>query len=295
MIWHYTSMSVLQELMKPESKLYATHTSFVNDTQECRVAAQASATYVTLLCNLWRGALEIPSEEKAVKDINDGELAPRFITCFSRNGDRLSQWRGYAPENGCSIGIDFDELRNSLLPSLCYPSKIGLADCVYKSAQELKEQIEGFSDEAKRIHEMSNTIMDTMNIYFKVGDEYSIEEREEKHKLRKAFELEIDNAVARAFESLFWKHQAFIEEAEVRLALLYDGGLPTRDLEVIGGVPRVGVRLKTPIRALLREVVIGPGPDMARNVLVARALCLKYGLKICIRESEIPFSGTFKK
>ena len=94
---------------------------------------------------------------------------------------------------------------------------------------------------------------------------------------------------------MFWKHQAFIEEEEVRLALLYDGGLPTRDLEVIGGVPRVGVRLKTPIRALLREVVIGPGPDTARNALVARALCLKYGLKICIRESEIPFSGVSKK
>ena len=292
MIWHYTSMSVLQELMKPESKLYATHTSFVNDTQECRLAAQASATYVTLLCNLWRGALEIPSEEKAVKDINDGELAPRFITCFSRNGDRLSQWRGYAPENGCSVGIDFDELKNSLLPSLCYPSKIDLADCVYKSAQELKEQREGFLDEVNRIHKMSNTIMDT---FFKVGGEYSLEEREEKCKMRKAFESEIDNAAARAFETMFWKHQAFSEEEEVRLALLYDGGLPTRDIEVIGGVPRVGVRLKTPIRALLREVVIGPGPDMARNVLVARALCLKYGLKICIRESEIPFSGVFKK
>ena len=91
------------------------------------------------------------------------------------------------------------------------------------------------------------------------------------------------------------QHQAFIEEAEVRLALLYDGGLPTRDLEVIGGVPRVGVRLKTPIRALLREVVIGPGPDMARNALVARALCLKNGLKIGIRESEIPFSGVSKR
>lgn len=292
MIWHYTSMSVLQELMKPESKLYATHTSFVNDTQECRLAAQASATYVTLLCNLWRGALEMPSEEKVVKDIDGGELAPRFIACFSRSRDRLSQWRGYAPENGCSIGIDFDELRNSLLPSRCYPSKIDLADCVYKSAQELKEQIVGFSDETNRIHKMSNTIMDT---FFKLGGEYPAEEREEKHKLRKTFEKEIDNAAARAFASMFWKHQAFIEEKEVRLALLYDGGLPTRDLEVIGGVPRVGVRLKTPIRALLREVVIGPGPDMARNALVARALCLKYGLKICIRESEIPFSGVSKR
>ena len=292
MIWHYTSMSVLQELMKFGSKLYATHTSFVNDTQECRLAAQASATYVTLLCNLWRGASEIPSEEKVVKDINGGELAPRFITCFSRSGDRLSQWRGYAPENGCSIGIDFDELKNSLLPSLCYPSKIDLADCVYKSAQELNEQIVGFSGEAKRIHEMSNTIMDAC---FEVGGEYSVEEREEMNKLRKAFELEIDNAAARAFESMFWKHQAFIEEEEVRLALLYDGGLPTRDIEVIGGVLRVGVRLKTPIRELLREVVIGPGPDMARNALVARALSLKYGLKICIRESEIPFSGVSKR
>ena len=292
MIWHYTSMSVLQELMKPEAKLYATHTAFVNDTQECRLAAEASATYVTLLCNLWRGALAIPSEEEVVKGIGGGELAPRFITCFSKNGDRLSQWRGYAPENGCSIGIDFEELRNSLLPSLCYPSKIDLADCVYKSAQELKEQIVGFSDEANRIHAMSNTIMDT---FFKVGGEYSVEEREEKHKLRKAFESEIDTAAARAFESMFWKHQAFSEEEEVRLAILYDGGLPTRDIEVIGGVPRVGVRLKTPIHALLREVVIGPGPDMARNVLVARALCLKYGLKICIRESEIPFCGVSKK
>lgn len=292
MIWHYTSMSVLQELMKPESKLYATHTSFVNDTQECRSAVQASVTYVKLLCNLWRGALEIPSEEKVETDIEDGELAPRFITCFSKSGDRLSQWRGYAPENGCSIGIDFDELRNSLLPSLYYPSKIGLADCVYKSVQELNELIVGFSDEVNRIHKMSNTIMDT---FCEAGGEYSVEEREEKHKLRKAFELEIDNAAARAFASMFWKHQAFIEEEEVRLALLYDGGLPTRDLEMIGGVPRVKVRLKTPIRALLREVVIGPGPNMARNVLVARALCLKYGLKICIRESEIPFSGVSKR
>lgn len=292
MIWHYTSMSVLHELMKPESKLYATHTSFVNDTQECRVAAEASATYVRLLCNLWRDALEIPSEEEVVKDIDGGELSPRFITCFSKNGDRLSQWRGYAPENGCSIGIDFDELRNSLLPSLCYPSKIELADCVYKSAQELKKQRDGFLAEANRIHEMANTMMDT---YFTVGCKYSVEEREEKLELRKAFELEIGNAVARAFESMFWKHQAFIEEEEVRLALLYDGGLPTRDLEMIGGVPRVGVRLKTPIRALLREVVIGPGPDMARNALVARALCLKNGLKICIRESEIPFSGVSKR
>lgn len=292
MIWHYTSMSVLQELMKPGSKLYATHTSFVNDTQECRLATEASATYVRLLCNLWRGALEIPSEEEAVKDIDGGELAPRFITCFSKNGDRLSQWRGYAPENGCSIGIDFDELRNSLLPSFCYPSKIELAGCVYKSAQELKEEIEGFSDETNHIHEMSNTIMDT---YFKAGGEYSAEEREKKLKLRKEFELAIDNAATRAFESMFWKHQAFSEEEEVRLALLYDGGLPARDLEVIAGVPRVGVRLKTPIRALLREVVIGPGPDVSRNVLVARALCLKYGLRICIRESEIPFSGVVKR
>ena len=292
MIWHYTSMSVLHELMKPGSKLYATHTSFVNDTQECRVAAQASATYVTLLCNLWRGALEVPSDEEVVKDIGGGELAPRFITCFSKNGDRLSQWRGYAPENGCSIGIDFDELRNSLLPSLCYPSKIDLADCVYKSAQELKEEIAGFLDETKRIHEMSNTIRDT---FFQVGGKYSVEEREEKLKLREAFELAIDNAATRAFESMFWKHRAFIEEEEVRLALLYDGGLPARDLEVIAGAPRVGVRLKTPIRALLREVIIGPGPDMARNILVAKALCLKHGLKICIRESEIPFSGVSKR
>ena len=292
MIWHYTSMSVLHELMKPGSKLYATHTSFVNDTQECISAAKASATYVSLLCNLWRGAGEVPLEQEVVKDIDGGELAPRFITCFSRSGDRLSQWRGYAPENGCSIGIDFDELRNSLLPSLCYPSKIDLANCVYKSAQELKEQIEGFSDETKRIHEMSNTIMDT---FFKVGCEYSVEEREKKLNLRKEFELAVDNAATRAFESMFWKHRAFIEEDEVRLALLYDGGLPTRDLEVIGGVPRVGVRLKTPIRALLREVVIGPGTDMARNVLVAKALCLKYGLKICIRKSEIPFSGVSKR
>ena len=292
MIWHYTSMSVLQELMKPGSKLYATHTSFVNDTQECRSAAEASAAYVSLLFNFWGDALEVPSEEEVVKDINGGEQAPRFITCFSRNGDQLSQWRGYAPENGCSIGIDFDELRNSLLPSLRYPSKIDLADCVYKSAQGLKKEIAGSSDEAKRIHDMSNTIK---HAFFKAGGECSAEEREAKHKLRKEFELAIDNAATRAFESMFWKHQAFSEEDEVRLAILYDGGLPTRDIEVIGGVPRVGVRLKTPIRALLREVIIGPGPDMARNVLVARTLCLRYGLKICIRESEIPFSGVSKR
>ena len=38
MLWHYTSISLLNEFLKPEAKLYASHFAYVNDTQDCRVA-----------------------------------------------------------------------------------------------------------------------------------------------------------------------------------------------------------------------------------------------------------------
>ena len=58
-----------------------------------------------------------------------------YISCFSKNGDSLSQWRAYADDGkGIAIGFDQEKLRiNNNIPSntAVVKDSIGYFDCIY--------------------------------------------------------------------------------------------------------------------------------------------------------------------
>lgn len=91
LIYHYTTLEIMDKIIRPDACLYATHGSFFNDKMEFAV-----------LCNL-------VSKKNSALDAYGHNI---FVFCFSLVGDDLSQWRAYAPMGGVSIGFSSKLLWN---------------------------------------------------------------------------------------------------------------------------------------------------------------------------------------
>lgn len=89
-LYQYRSFQNFLAILKSDS-FWATNARFSNDETEQRFATEM---------------LEKPLHRQGVQ-IKPEKLNENYIVCFSREGDKLSQWRGYAPDGGVSIGYDF--------------------------------------------------------------------------------------------------------------------------------------------------------------------------------------------
>ena len=292
MLWHYTSISLLNEFLKPEAKLYASHFAYVNDTQDCRVATKILTKVMGERIQWWRGAMQMAAFENLANEIDRGFFMPRFISCFSRAEDDLSQWRGYAPVRGVSIGFDEDALRAAIGTYILYPARIVLQDCFYKTQQELNEEVNKTDVDIKEDLEKRACYRDFLNSY---NDNGLIKEakytKEETARLVERFEREWQDSLHKAEESIFWKHSAFAAEKEVRLAVMFDGMLPVRNIDVVGDIPRVAVPLKCPMNSLIRRIVIGPSVCSSQDELLAMTLVRKYCLEVAVSKSPMPYRG----
>lgn len=294
MIWHYTSFELLNEFIKPNAKLYATHFSYVNDTQDCRVASKVLASVMAARIQWWRGAMQTPAPEVMAHEIERGLFMPRFMACFSRKADDLSQWRGYASKRGVSIGFDEQALKEAVGRFVCYPARISVGDCIYKSPQELDEEIRIAGNEVREILCRQKSYVDTLCKYIdgkRVSPHMTEDQIAEFAEQYKKCWLE---SLRKAELSVFWKHNAFQAEEEVRLAVIFDGPQPLRCVELIGGIPRVAVPLTRPLNSLVKEIIVGPDMNSDSDFLTAQTLAFKYGLRIRVSKSQIPYRSRFK-
>ena len=71
-----------------------------------------------------------------------------FVTCFTKNGDLLSQWRGYCgPEAGCSVGW-----AGITLKAAAHQAGFLLAPCIYERDRQrrlVQELLNAFSESPK--------------------------------------------------------------------------------------------------------------------------------------------------
>lgn len=89
-VYQYRSFSGFWAIIKSDS-FWATDARFSNDTQEQRFGA-----------NIMGHLLDVADSPLDLLELNED-----YIVCFCGADDKLSQWRGYAPEGGVSIGFDF--------------------------------------------------------------------------------------------------------------------------------------------------------------------------------------------
>lgn len=269
LIWHYTSVENLVSFIDDDAHLYATHTRFVNDYDDGKYASETFIEYLYQQLAYEPGIAKLIPKLSA--RIRDGLGRLRFILCFSKKADDLSQWRAYAANGGFAIGFDMEELKNSLTYSKSDLVQFELKECEYINKKQ--EQI--LYDEIQR--EIDK---------FKVRSNVDISSKEVSRML----EIEIKKIHQDTMNALFYKSDAYKAEDEVRLALMYDGFSTARDVVIVGEKPRVPVKTNKPINKLIKKIYVSPQGNQKKNFILASLLANKYRLTIDIEKSSISYS-----
>lgn len=130
-----------------------------------------------------------------------------FVICFCEEGDKLSQWRGYADNGkGVSLGFSEQELRQY---SEKYKDIMTLEKVKYKTAEEINEKIISTADDLLlKLKNLRKWIVDNFKCDKNMLEKYMI-----------LFFVQMLNIVF--MMSLEYKNKSFEEENEWRLFFKY--------------------------------------------------------------------------
>lgn len=237
LVHHYTTPSSLNAILKKPASLLLSHIHFTNDFTEYRhgytvvkseleamlAAEKAPDRRVALEC--LRRRLEYTSEKTAV-----------FIGCFSSGDDKLSQWRGYAP-NGYAIGFDYSELLTA-----GHTRNIMLLPCSY--------------DDQEHRHLSRTAIEVGIDTYLLVSASHP------EPLAQQVAEIQFEVACTLVVPTM--KPQSFAEEGEYRL-VSPPYHVQHEPLAIIQQGRRLVPRYPFPLhtddgKPLIRRVTIGPPP-----------------------------------
>lgn len=203
-IYHYTSLHGLVSIIENQS-LFCTNINFLNDKQEYRHGVNLILEVIDKLKN---DVLEIEILNMVENNINRIYREERYVTCFSKDGDLLSQWRAYTNQGkGVSIGFDMFKLEKSLDQPL---------HGKYIDYDE-KSQIE-------TIEELIRIIINYFSerkIFFD-WDEYS-------------YEWLVNTTIVDFLQGIIssYKNNSFSEEQEYRLEYVIDGNMIKKEDEEV--------------------------------------------------------------
>lgn len=137
LVYQYRDFKSFWQILQSDA-LWATNARFSNDEVEQRFGMEIIESV-------------IPKNLKI--DVDDMGLDENYIICFCLENDKLSQWRGYAPEGGVSMGFDFgmprvfsilhSESKDISVSANCERQYVGLNNvCYVRPRQKLEEEEE---------------------------------------------------------------------------------------------------------------------------------------------------------
>ncbi|WP_269221881.1 DUF2971 domain-containing protein [Flavobacterium sp. IMCC34518] len=113
-IFHYTSINGFISIIETQS-LYCTNVNFLNDSKELKHGIELILKALEIVKNSENNDI-IESTKNNIEILNKTE---KYVTCFSKDGDSLSQWRAYGNDGkGISLGFDFSGLKNNFNKNL---------------------------------------------------------------------------------------------------------------------------------------------------------------------------------
>ena len=126
-LYHYTGQAGLLGIIQ-NAELWATKVRYMNDATEFNHAlALASEILDSLIADEHARKLAGTTLRRSLQGLEDINI---FTACFCKDGDLLSQWRGYATEGGgIAIGFDAPELK-----STAARAGFALGACIYDAA-----------------------------------------------------------------------------------------------------------------------------------------------------------------
>jgi hypothetical protein len=300
-LWHYTDYSGFHGIVTSR-KIWATDLRYLNDKEEFVHALNlAKKMLPEMIQELVQDSSERIPLIKGITDMVDhGELSPENVQVFSasfcKEGDRLSQWRGYSKgTTGVSLGFNLTDFR---MPS-GEDTLVAFAPCVYSKDQKeklLRETISEYVGLRSTIHQRLTSLA-AISSYNEEQREVhpQITDEQLAHLYRRHGEELIQRELTAAGTELIGnllrlaaliKHPSFEEEQEWRFVLPITKSNPALQIPVryrprtnclvpfiefpLSLLPREGaVHVPGEMKEVLPllEVILGPGaePTIALN------------------------------
>ena len=246
LIYHYTTISGLIGIISNKD-LWASDCRFLNDGTELSYAKEIFLKEVEKLKlpPLAGGGYPLPGSSLYYFQM--------FITCFCKDGDLLSQWRGYGTDQGYALGFDTHLLNASVIDEI-KPVQYGIDDPKEYFSEELDAAIRPTGHPGVEEYYRSGLILPRLATV---------------------------------------KHRSFIEEKEWRLMKQIPSfGKDGKNYEIYFRPSPLGPigYLKIPFQtSCLREIIIGPGEYPTTREAAVHEMLVKNGFNdTLVRTSNIP-------
>lgn len=302
-LYHYTSVDVLNKFLEDDGDFYCTHFLTLNDSSEMLMGMSVVEAYLKEKFK-WSDMKCAWFRENYNLLVRSGDIVVPWVMSFSRDRDSLNQWGMYTNRKtgGVAVGFQMGLLWNEIdrLPG-CY-SKAALTSKGEKAhskdkAFELRllPCLYAESDSEIIIELLDQILLPHAAVFERIGECRAINE---------VFDHDFTKAIFSVLEvSSIIKHEAFKNEKEIRLVLL-PMTKKMLDCEIIGGKPRwktyvsktrkegIGNPKRQVLRGMIKDIVISPHGDIEMIATVVRCLLNKYDMTWCsVGKSALPYNG----
>lgn len=289
-IYHYTNLNTLISIIENQT-LYFSNIYFLNDKKEFKYGVELILSRIDALKNqgLNSEILNMLTEHTDLLFKYE-----RYVMCFSKNGDLLSQWRAYA-NNGKGVAIGFDSM------------------CLDKSTDQIIYGEHINYNEKNQITTIDELIRIIINFFEGYKEIFEWQPY--------GYEWTVSNIIFEFLSQIIagYKSPAFFEEQEYRFEYIIDGNAIKREdekvffrsvdthitlyIKVINEYRKFLIDKQTgfynecseyPSFVLksfpIKEIIIGPSLDFDMNKMAIEELLKSNGYdNVEIKKSNIPY------
>jgi hypothetical protein len=132
-LFHYTGYDALLSISRTK-ELWASEMHYFNDSSELKHAGEIFLSALYNVSHSGKYPSDLLSQLRSWLPDRLSSGNQIFVTCFSLNGDLLSQWRGYTP-HGKGLSLGFNASRIADLARL---QGYSLGECIYVPEKQME-------------------------------------------------------------------------------------------------------------------------------------------------------------
>lgn len=279
-IYHYTTLEKFLSIINNQS-FYFTNLNYLNDRKEFYYGVDLILDAIDRLQKNERNEIILDLIKNSIEYFYK---AHRYVSCFSCNGDLLSQWRAYGNHGkGISIGLDVNLINNF------EDGKIESKYILY--------------DEKSQIETIEEIIAIHLDFFEMCREQIDWGELGYENYVALSIMIYLENVISD------FKHHSFFEEREFRLQWRFDENVidlpyseikfrPSESLiipfinlryfdkENIDAINHKAIKNRLPIK----EIIIGPSLEFEPNKRSINLLLMILGYEdVKIIKSKIPY------